>query len=259
MGCPGREVEWPLFSRNDKDRRMEDPKGQFATTQWSLVLHAGKRGNRKAEDALAILCQRYWYPLYAYVRRRVEDVNEASDLTQAFFARLLEKNVVGSAVPERGRFRGFLLAALKNFLRNEWDRGKARKRGGGQVRFSLDLEAGESCLSLEPAHELTPECIYEKQWALTLLGVVMARLQAEFVTAGKLRQFEHLKGALMGDRIAYATAAVELGTSEEAARQIVHRMRKRYRQLLRDEIAQTVAEPNEVEDEIRNLFGAVGS
>lgn len=243
------------------DKRNVHSPGLFATTRWSVVLNAGRHDSPAAEQALATLCQQYWYPLYAYIRRRVADVNEAQDLTQAFFARLLEKNVLGRAAPERGRFRAFLLTALRNFLANEWDRARTRKRGGGRERLSLDLAEGESRLKLEPVDDFTPERVYERQWALTLLAVVMERLRAEFVNADKARQFELLKGALTGDRhsVSYTTAAAELGMSEEASRQAVHRMRKRYRELLREEIGQTVAEPAEVDNEIRDLFGALGS
>src|SRR5947209_15961997 len=145
------------------------PADDFGTTRWSLVLGAGRPGSQEAGAALAELCQRYWYPLYAYVRRRVGDVSEAQDLTQAFFARLLEKNTLAAASRERGRFRAFLLSAMKNFLANEWDKAKALKRGGGRPPISLALDTAESRLSLEPAHDLTPEKLYERQWALTLL------------------------------------------------------------------------------------------
>lgn len=235
-----------------------DPFGQlasdFATTHWSLVLRAGNRADQLADSALASLCQRYWFPLYAFARRRVGDVHEAQDLTQEFFARLLEKNVLASASPERGRFRSFLLTSLKNFLANEWDRTQAQKRGGGRERLSLDWQDGESRLGLEPSHELTPERLFERQWTLTLLEHVVSRLQAEFVTAGKERQFELLKITLTGEQSSYSDIAVALATSEESARQAAHRLRKRYRELLREEVAQTVETPEEVEDEIGRLF-----
>jgi RNA polymerase sigma-70 factor (ECF subfamily) len=235
-----------------------NPSDEFATTQWSVVLCAGRRGSPEAGEALAELCRRYWLPLYAYARRRVADVQEAEDLTQEFFARLLEKNALARASPERGRFRSFLLTGMKNFLANEWDRAKAQKRGGG--RLALDLHTGESRLCLEPAHDLTPERAYERQWALTLLEVVMGRLQAEFTAAGKARHFELLKAAITGDRQApYAAVAAQLGMSEDAARQAGHRLRKRYRELLRQEVAQTLADPREVEEEIRCLFETLGS
>lgn len=233
----------------------------FRTTHWSLIVEAGRLGSREAGEALAQLCQRYWYPLYAYVRRRVRDVSEAQDLTQEFFARLLEKNVLAAASRERGRFRSFLLAAMKNFLANEWDKAKAEKRGGGRAPLSLALDTAESRLNLEPAHDLTPEKLYERQWALTLLDLVVERLATECAAAGKERQFELLKSALTGDRAAidYPAAAGSLGMTEEAVRQAAHRLRRRYREILRDELAQTVADPADVDDEVRALFTTLGS
>ena len=232
----------------------------FATTQWSLVIAAGERGSVEAEYALAVLCQRYWFPLYAFARRRVAEVHEAQDLTQEFFLRLLEKNSLAAACPERGRFRSFLLTSLKNFLANEWDRTTAQKRGGDRERLSLDWEAGESRLSFEPSHSDTPEREFERQWALTLLENVVRRLQDEFVAAGKSRQFELLKETLTAGRAAldYVAVAQDLAISEEAARQAAHRLRKRYRELLRDEVAATIETPTEVEDEIYRLFQALG-
>ncbi len=236
------------------------PAHEFATTRWSLVLSAAKKDSQECGAALATLCQQYWYPLYAYVRRRVSARDEAQDLTQEFFARLLEKNTLASASAQRGRFRSFLLAAMKNFLANEWDKATARKRGGGHQLLSLDLETGESRLCLEPAHHLTPERFYERQWALTLLQLAMDRLQAELASAGTTRQFELLKGALAGDgrSLSYSSIAAELGMKEAAVRQAAHRLRKRYRQLLLSEVAQTVSDPTDVEEEVRDLFEALG-
>lgn len=234
--------------------------GGFQTTHWSLVLRAGNREDRGADAALATLCDRYWYPLYAYVRRRVADVNEAQDLTQEFFVRLLEKHYLAIADPQRGRFRSFLLASLKHFLANEWDRAKAQKRGGRVRPLSLDVECGESRLRLEPSHDLTPERLFERQWVLTLLDLVMRRLKGEYESSGKAEQFDRLKGSLTGDRerLPYAAVGADLGLSEEAARQAASRMRKRYRELLREEVAHTLAEPGEVDDEIRSLFEVLG-
>jgi RNA polymerase sigma-70 factor (ECF subfamily) len=228
----------------------------FATTRWSMVLRAARRQDRNAEDALAMLCQQYWYPLYAYVRRRVADPNEAQDLIQGFFVRLLEKNILGHADQERGRFRAFLLASLKNFLTNEWNLAAAQKRGGQAVRWSLDLSSGESRVDLEPCDNVTPERHYERAWALTLLNLVTSRLENEYTTTGKQRHFELLKNTLTGARggLPLAEIGAELGLSEEAVRQAAQRLRKRYRQLLREEVAHTVAESGDVEDEIRRLF-----
>lgn len=229
----------------------------FATTQWSLVLRAN-RSSESSTVALQTLCERYWYPLYAYVRRRGVASHAAQDLTQEFFARLLEKNSLAAASPERGRFRAFLLTSLKNFLTNEWEKAQAQKRGGGQpaISLQLNLDSAESRLSLEPAHNLTPERCFERQWALLLLELVVKRLQEEQTAAGKGRQFELLKEALAGgaERLAYDAIAAELQISAEAARQAASRLRKRYREILREEVSHTVERPEDVDDEIRSLF-----
>ncbi len=229
----------------------------FATTHWSLVLQAN-RASDSATAALQTLCERYWYPLYAYVRRRGFDSHAAQDLTQAFFARLLEKNSLAAASPDRGRFRAFLLTSLKNFLTNEREKNQAQKRGGGQRPLSLqvNMEAAESRLPWEPASTLTAERLFEQQWALQLLELVMTRLQAEQKAAGKTAAFGLLKDALTGggDRLPYPAIAAELQISEEAARQAASRMRKRYRELLREEVSQTVATAADVDEEIRSLF-----
>ena len=243
------------------DERPKSSAAQFATTHWSVVLAAGRRGSSDCEAALETLCKTYWCPLYAYVRRRVPDVHEAQDLTQAFFERLLEKDYVADADPKRGRFRAFLLTAFKHFLSKEWDKARAQKRGGGRAFISLDFAAGESRYLREPADELTPERVYDRQWALTLLEQVLARLRDEFVRAGQADLFEQLKVFITARTTAagYAGTAGELNISEGAVRVAVHRLRRRYRQLLRAEIAQTVSEPGSVEDEIRSLFSALGS
>lgn len=237
------------------------PPDRFETTRWSLVLRAGRQADTAAHVALESLCRRYWLPLYAFVRRRVASVEEAQDLTQEFFVRLLEKQVLAEASPDRGRFRSFLLTAMKNFLANEWDKARSAKRGGDRQRLSLDWDQGESRLSVEPQHELTAERLFEWQWALTLLDVVIGRLQQEFIDDGKSRQFELLKETLTGDRqaIDYPAVAAEWGMSEDAVRQAASRLRKRYRELLREEVAQTVTDPAEIEDELRGLFDALGS
>lgn len=233
----------------------------FATTQWSLVVRAARSDDSAARAALELLCRRYWFPLYAFARRRVSEVHEAQDLIQEFFVRLLEKNSLAAASPDRGRFRSFLLASLKNFLANEWDRANAQKRGGGIERWSLNWDSGESRLSLEPAHFDTPEREFERQWALTLLDNVVRRLQDEFSLSGKSRQFELLKETLTGGRAAldYAAVAAELSMTEHAVRQAAHRLRKRYRELLRQEVADTVESDNDVEDEIGRLLASLGA
>ena len=246
----------------EQQSETPDPAGaaEFDTTHWSVVLAAGHRSSPDSSEALATLCRAYWYPLYAYVRRRVQDVHEAQDLTQEFFTQLLEKNLLAVAHPERGRFRAFLLTAFRHFLVNEWEKAKAQKRGGGRAPIPLDFSSGEHGLTLEPTDELTPERLYDRQWAVTLLDHVMARLREEHVRAGKEKHFELLKVFLTGQTasVSYAQVAGELGISEGAATVAAHRLRRRYRELLRAEIAQTVAEPDEVEDEIRSLFTSLG-
>jgi RNA polymerase sigma-70 factor (ECF subfamily) len=235
------------------------PADAFATTRWSLVAAAAGRESPPAQQALAQLCQAYWYPLYAFVRRRVGSVEQSQDLTQAYFAWLLEKNTVALADPQRGRFRAFLLASLKNFLANEWEKQRTQKRGGGRTVLSLDFEAGESRFRLEPADQLTPERLFEKQWALTLLENVLCELRQEHAAAEKLHQFETLKPFLGGSAGGYSQAAAQLGMSENAARVAAHRLRQRYKELLRAQIAHTVASPDEVDDEIRRLFDVLGA
>jgi RNA polymerase sigma factor (sigma-70 family) len=235
-------------------------KRDFATTQWSVVLAAAKTNRREAQIALAQLCEAYWYPLYAYVRRRVGKVDEARDLTQAFFAHLLERQTIARADRERGRFRDFLRAAFKNFLSNEADKARAEKRGGGKTPLSLDLESGESRYQIEPFHDLTPEKLYERQWVLTLLDQVLERLRVELAAAGKAEHFEPFKGSLTGEATAadYERAAEALGISPAAAKQAAYRMRKRYRQLFREEVARTVADETEVDIEIGHLLASLG-
>ena len=193
------DARMPRIDHGQPDGKA-DAAGGFQTTHWSLVLRAGNRADREAEDALAALCGRYWYPLYAYVRRRTADQHEAQDLTQEFFARLLEKNTLAAASPERGRFRSFLLTAVKNFIANQHDWDHAAKRGGRGRTLSLDWDSGESRIKMEPAHDLTPERLFESQWVLTLLELVMRRLQQECEAAGKAGQFERLKEVLTGGR-----------------------------------------------------------
>ncbi len=238
--------------------RQSDP--QFATTNWSVVLAAGGREDSGSQQALAELCQAYWYPVYAYVRRRVSDVQEAQDLTQEFFARLLEKHSIESADPSRGRFRAFLLTACKRFLVNQWHKARAAKRGGGQIPLSLDFDSGESKYVVEAVDTLTADRLYERQWALALLARVMERFREEFANKQKEPHFEQLKQFISGSMgtEAYRAAADVLGISEGAVKVAAHRLRTRYRDLLRSEIGQTVEEPKDVDDEIRSLFKVLG-
>jgi RNA polymerase sigma factor (sigma-70 family) len=233
----------------------------FATTHWSLVLAAGTRALPESAKALAALCQAYWPPVYMFVRRQVADLHEAQDLTQTFFTQLLEKNILAVAQPSRGRFRSFLLTSVRNFLLNEWDKQKAKKRGGGQKLLALDFQHHDSNFTLEPADPVSAERLYERQWALALLDQVMARLRTEHVNAGKEKVFDNLKIFLSGGGAdaSLADFARRLGVSENAAKVAAHRLRKRYRELLRAEVAQTLADAEEIDDEIRQLFAALGS
>jgi len=225
------------------------------------VLTAGHSDTARAGAALEKLCQTYWYPLYAYVRRRGHSPEDAQDLTQAFFARLLERNWVGQADRQKGRFRSFLLSALNHFLADEWDKARAQKRGGGLAPIPLQFDVAETRYSHEPADNVTPEHSYERRWALTLLDTVLHRLQSEYEQEGRGELFATLHPCLVGDRSSqpYAELAAKLGVSEGTVKSAVHRLRQRYRQLLRDEIAQTVAEPGEVDEELRHLFAVLGS
>lgn len=231
----------------------------FVTTHWSVVLGAGSNDTVQARDALARLCQTYWPPLYAYVRRLGRSPHDAQDLTQEFFALLLEKNYLADVDASRGRFRSFLLASFKHFLVNEWRRARAQKRGGGQIPISIDAAFAETSCRFEPADPSNAEKIFERRWALTLLDRVLRRLREEFVRDGKERLFEQLKPTLTeaSRTVRYAEIAARLGTSEGAMKVAVHRLRQRYRELLRAEIAETVSGPDEVEDELRNLFAAL--
>jgi len=248
-----------LLMAHKSNARSLNEAARFRTTRWSLV--AAARGGEMAEarDALAALCRDYWYPLYAFVRRRGHDVVTAEDLVQGFFARLLERGDLLAADPRKGRLRSFLLAACSHYLANETDRARAAKRGGGRVAVPIDRIDGEGRYAREPSHGLTPERLFERQWALTLLGRTLGRLEVEMRSAGKGHHFEALRPALLGDggRAPYAAVATELGLTEEAARAAAARLRRRYRELLREEVAGTLDDPAEVDDEIRSLFAAL--
>lgn len=230
----------------------------FATTHWSVVLAAGTAETTRAQEALSRLCQTYWYPLYAYVRRRGYQAQDAEDLTQEFFARLLQKHSLARVTREGGRFRSFLLSSLNHFLTDEWRRARARKRDGGLV-VSLDAADAETRYRLEPADGPTPETLYDRAWALALLNSVFQLLRQEYVRVGKGALFDALKFCLTGQRsvIPYAELAGRLGLAENTLKTLVHRLRSRYRELLRREVAQTVAHPSEVEDELEALFRAL--
>ncbi len=243
------------MSENHSDMPIGAGKRTFASTQWSIVLAARDVDEQDRRVALTQLCENYWYPMYAYIRRTAE-VNDARDLTQAFFFHLLEKEVIARADRDRGRFRDFLLTALKNFLTNHRRGTRAAKRGGGKVMLSLNFDAGETRYQIEPSHALTAEMLYERRWVLTLLEQVLQRLQVELVDAGKSEVFDQFKGALTGEATAdnYAQAGAVLNITPAAAKQAAYRMRRRYRHLFRQEIARTLANEADVDEEIGCLL-----
>jgi RNA polymerase sigma-70 factor (ECF subfamily) len=228
----------------------------FNTTHWSVVVTATHGEDDRARAALTSLCQTYWYPLYAYVRRRGHSAHDAQDLTQAFFAQILERQSLAKASRELGKFRTFILTALNRFLVSEWRQAKAQKRGGGRDLLSLDWAAAEERFDLEPSSHASPDKLFEKQWALTVLDDVLKRLEQEYQSAGRTELFTQLKQTLMGRREAqpYNELAAKLGLSESAIKVNVHRLRKRYRELIRIELAATVEDPQEVEAELHYLF-----
>ena len=237
----------------------EGKDGRFPTTSWSLVVAAGQPDANNSRDALAELCRLYWFPLYAYVRRQGFDVDQAQDLTQGFFARLLDKHYIDDARQDRGRFRSFLLTSLKHYMANERDREQALKRGGGtNTPILMCLEDGETKYTREPGHDLTPERIFEARWAQTLVNRVQDRLAGEFARAGKTSQFERLHGFLTDDGdVPYREIASQTGVSEGSVKVAVHRLRRRFRDILRDEVAQTVSNAAEVDGEIRYLLATL--
>ncbi len=232
----------------------------FATTRWSMVLRAARRGEAPASRDLAELCERYWLPLYGFARRKCSAMHEAQDLTQGFFVELLERDLLARADPVRGRFRTFLLAAFQHFLSHEWDRQRTQKRGGGRTLLSLDFAWAESRLVGEPAVHDDPEQEFERLWALQLLESSLEALRLQYGERGQGRVFAALKPFLLGEQGAalLADAAEEIGVSEGAAKVALHRLRTRYREALRTEICATVSKADEVNDEIRRLFAAFG-
>ena len=245
-----------MSSEPQRRSSKPDATGEFVRTRWSLVLRARQPDAAEAARALETLCRTYWYPVYAFVRRYGYAAHDAQDLTQEFFARILTRNTFAKADPERGRFRSFLVGTLRNFLADERDKSLALKRGGGAIMFSLDSLDPEARFALEPAIELSPDRIFDRRWASTVLEEALKRLRAEHKTANKARQFDLLKPFLDGDAEAdgYARVAAELQTSSNAVAVAVYRLRQRFRVLVREQVAETVANPTEVDDELRSLF-----
>lgn len=231
----------------------------FTTTHWSVVLSARDQDSPQAAAALERLCRTYWYPLYAYVRRQGHDEPSAKDLTQEFFVRLLHKNRLDHVQRAKGRFRSFLLASLKHFLADEWDKARAQKRGGGQTLLSLDDDTAEECYRLEPADPMTADKLFEHRWALTLLDQAKNRLKEEYAQAGKVDLYERLRVFEAADPGAptYAEVAAEFGLTESAVKSAAHRLRERYGELVREEVAHTVDSSAEVDEELRHLIAVL--
>jgi len=233
----------------------------FDTTRWSIIAAAGSSDPEAAQAALSTLCEAYWYPLYAFIRRWGADPDTARDLTQAFLTSLLERRDLEHVRPERGRFRTFLLASVKHFLMNEAARSRAMKRGGGVAALPLAFDEAEGRYQFEPVDQTTPETLYERRWALTVLERVIATVQARWQRAGRGAEFDVLKASLLGEGPpgGYAAAATKLGTSEGAVKVAIHRLRKAFRAELREAIAETVSDPADVDEELKYLERALGS
>ncbi len=240
---------------------MNNPPGprEFATTHWSLVVaaHPEAASESRARDALAELCRAYWYPLYAFVLYRGYSPDDAQDLTQSFFTRILESGGFASADPERGRFRSYLLGAMKHFLANEWHRARAKKRGGGAIIIELDALDLAARQALEPVSSGDPDAGFDREWAQESIARALECLRRESRDRGKGEAFETLKGNLTGEEPAHEECAAKLGMSEGAVKVAVHRLRQRYREILRAEIAKTVADPADIDDEMRHLVNAL--
>jgi RNA polymerase sigma factor (sigma-70 family) len=233
---------------------------EFRTTHWSMVLAARSLESPEQQSALERLCRAYWYPLYAFARRRGHDPHQAQDLTQSFFARFLEKNYLAQVSSDKGRFRSFLLAAFQNFLANEWDRTQTLKRGGGARVISLDEQTAEERFQFDLIDDVTPEQLFEQRWVESVLEQVLARLRDECNSAGHEGRFDVLKVYLVDDRgaVPFAEMAARLGMTEASLKGLVRRLRQRYRELFREEIANTVSRPAEVDEEIRYLIEVLG-
>jgi RNA polymerase sigma-70 factor (ECF subfamily) len=235
--------------------------GLFPRTRWSLVLAASRRHSPESAAALETICRAYWHPLYAYARHCGHPPHDAQDLTQEFFAQLLEKHWLETADPEKGRLRTFLIVALKNFMSKQWRRQSAQKRGGGRASVQMDTEFAESRYAVDASAKRDPDEVFDRQWALTLLELTLKRLRAEFAAAGKAGDFDLLKGCLMAEHgaIDYRAVARQLGINAGAARVAVHRLRRRFREFYREEIAKTLAEGADLDGELRHLAAALAS
>ncbi|MGE3817818.1 MAG: RNA polymerase sigma factor [Isosphaeraceae bacterium] len=234
---------------------------EFPSTRWTLIARARGLGASEVDEALSWLCREYWFPVYAYIRRRGHDPDQAQDATQEFFTRLLEKRFLGSVDPSKGKFRAFLLSCCKHFLANERDRRQATKRGGGRASVSIDSHDAERRYFLEPVESQTPESLFDRRWALTLLDNVIAQLGREYHAKGKGELFELLKASLAGELEAptYTRIGEALGLREDAVKKAAQRLRARYREVLRERIADTVSSPTEVDEELRFLRDALRS
>ncbi len=237
----------------------QEPARQFRTTHWSVVLAAGDQTDPQAKEALARLCQTYWFPIYAFIRKRGHPPEQAQDLTQEFFAKFLEKNSVAKATRERGRFRSFLMTSVENFLRNEHDRNQTEKRGGGRLPVSLDEQDAEQRYLEQPADSTDPAKAFEQRWAATVLQTVVNRLRAEYQASGRSALFEALQSHLWGEAglLSYPDLAAQFAMTIANVKTTAHRLRQRYREILREEIAQTVSQPGEIDEEIRYLMRVV--
>ena len=233
----------------------------FETTQWTLVVAAGDTSAPESEQALASLCETYWYPLYVYARRRGKSEDDARDLTQGFFAKLLEKNWVAAADRDRGKFRTFMLTALQRYMIGEWERERAQKRGGGQLPLSLDFDTAEHGYKREVPDDRTPEDVFDACWAKTLMERAFDRLRRDTLEPGKEDRFELFAGIVTGDsrEVPYKEIAGTLGLSESAVKVGIHRMRKRFGEILRAEVADTVSHEDDIDDELRHLLGLVAA
>jgi RNA polymerase sigma-70 factor (ECF subfamily) len=249
-----------MANRDKLDRRLPDASPHFCTTQWSVVLTACQRDLPQAAEALEELCRAYWYPLYVYVRRQGHSPEDAQDLTQNFFSRLLEKNYFAKADRDRGRFRTFLLESLKNFMINEWKSAGRLKRGGGLEFLSMDANVAEDRLAVEPTNQSNPDEEYEQRWAVTLIEQVLAALHREYRATEKAPLFEELKGFIWGAKTtaSYAEIGAHLNLAEGTVKVAVHRLRQRFREVLRAEIARTIARPEDIDGELRYLISVAG-